>query len=334
MRPRDRYLVSAAASLAVSLVAGLVLMVAVARVAYDPTPTLGQALEDALAPFRFANESPWALAGFGAVLVLGLGGFALGWLWGYVILLAALLAAALGTFNPVAAAGAYVVIRSWHHFLHHDVHSVDEPAEWRHLLAAGVLIAAVFGTALAARSPLTRVRALRPATPAAPSATVIDQSRESSLAEAEMRLRAIEEVANVLNVHAARGGLFPVSALAQPIAPLKTEFAAPVQDSISRLPSEAATAYWSNGSTFLLFAALPIRFQHPRSVAVAPPAGLWLVRTNSDALGDLDYDGLGDADERRLGTSPVLADTDGDGYLDGLEAGTGHDPQGASLQTP
>lgn len=334
MRPRDRYLVSATVSLACSLVAGLALMVAVQLVIQDPAPTFGPAVEEALAPYRFASDSLWVVAGFGAALVLGLGGFALGTLWGYVLLLAALLAAAFGALNPVAAAGAYVVIRSWHHFLHRDVHSVDEPAEWRQLLAAGVLIAAVFGTALAARSPVARLRTWRPATQAAPAATVIDQSRTSSLAEAEVRLRAIEEVANVLRVQAERGTPYPVSELAQSIASLKAEFPASVQESINRLPAETAAAYWSNGSTFVLFAALPIRFQHPRSVAVTPPAGLWLVRTNSDALGDLDFDGLSDSDERRFGTSPVLADSDEDGYLDGLEVGTGHDPQAVSPSTP
>lgn len=41
--------------------------------------------------------------------------------------------------------------------------------------------------------------------------------------------------------------------------------------------------------------------------------------TGNSTVDDLDEDGLNDMDEMRLGTDPFLADTDGDGYSDGLE---------------
>lgn len=44
-------------------------------------------------------------------------------------------------------------------------------------------------------------------------------------------------------------------------------------------------------------------------------------------LEDPDFDGLSDAEEDRLGTDPDIADTDGDGFLDGFEAATGKDPK-------
>jgi DNA-binding beta-propeller fold protein YncE len=46
----------------------------------------------------------------------------------------------------------------------------------------------------------------------------------------------------------------------------------------------------------------------------------------SDALLDLDGDGLLNAEEFALGTDPFKADTDGDGYSDALEIATGYDP--------
>lgn len=41
--------------------------------------------------------------------------------------------------------------------------------------------------------------------------------------------------------------------------------------------------------------------------------------TGNSTVADLDEDGLNDVDEMRYGTDPMLADTDGDGYSDGLE---------------
>jgi hypothetical protein len=42
---------------------------------------------------------------------------------------------------------------------------------------------------------------------------------------------------------------------------------------------------------------------------------------------DFDQDGLTNAEERRLGTDPFLADTDNDGFLDGDEVKNGYDPK-------
>ncbi len=44
------------------------------------------------------------------------------------------------------------------------------------------------------------------------------------------------------------------------------------------------------------------------------------------ASGDLDVDGLTNAQERQLGTDPLLPDTDGDGVSDGAEVSAGTDP--------
>lgn len=326
MRPRDRYLATAAGSLALAIAVGLTFMV-VGHLVFDvETPTLADAFGSVLAPFRFGSDG--ALAVYAAAVAIGLLGFGLGLLWGYALLLAALVAGALGTFNPVAAAGAYVVARSWHHFLHHDVHRVDEPIEWRQALTSGLLLTLVFGNLLAARSPIAALsrfasRAMR----GAPVET-IDQSRASSLSVAEDRLRAVRDVAFVLRAQRERGGAaYPVTDVAQPIAELQPQLSAAAQDAIGRLLPAARVAYWSNGSTFLLFAALPIEFHHPRAVAVTAPEGTLLVRTDADPTDDLDFDGLSDPAETQAGTSPVLPDSDGDGYPDGTEVGTSHDPR-------
>lgn len=41
---------------------------------------------------------------------------------------------------------------------------------------------------------------------------------------------------------------------------------------------------------------------------------------------DSDHDGLTDAEEKTYGTNPNIADTDGDGYSDGIEVKSGYDP--------
>lgn len=45
---------------------------------------------------------------------------------------------------------------------------------------------------------------------------------------------------------------------------------------------------------------------------------------------DSDHDGLPDREEIVYGTDPFKSDTDGDGYLDGIEVATGHNPLDAS----
>jgi len=50
-------------------------------------------------------------------------------------------------------------------------------------------------------------------------------------------------------------------------------------------------------------------------------------------LGDDDFDGLTNLQEVTLGTDPLLADTDGDGYIDGVEVEAGSDPK-SPLSTP
>jgi hypothetical protein len=49
-------------------------------------------------------------------------------------------------------------------------------------------------------------------------------------------------------------------------------------------------------------------------------------RDPSDALGDLDHDGLSNADEYFSGTNPTNSDSDGDGMRDGWEHAFGLDP--------
>ena len=43
---------------------------------------------------------------------------------------------------------------------------------------------------------------------------------------------------------------------------------------------------------------------------------------------DTDFDGMTDEEEREFGTDPENPDTDGDGYLDGVEVLRGYNPNG------
>lgn len=54
----------------------------------------------------------------------------------------------------------------------------------------------------------------------------------------------------------------------------------------------------------------------------------------SDALADLDGDGLNAAEEYAFGTNPRSADTDGDGYSDGVEVASGFDPRDPADHLP
>ena len=56
-------------------------------------------------------------------------------------------------------------------------------------------------------------------------------------------------------------------------------------------------------------------------------------RTESDSAQDSDQDGISDFDEVTLyGTNPLLADTDSDGFTDGIEVTTGFNPTDAAVE--
>jgi hypothetical protein len=65
-------------------------------------------------------------------------------------------------------------------------------------------------------------------------------------------------------------------------------------------------------------------------LACAPGPGEGETGGPAPDLADPDADGLGNDEERALGTDPSSPDTDGDGYLDGDEAFEGTDPTSAS----
>ncbi len=70
----------------------------------------------------------------------------------------------------------------------------------------------------------------------------------------------------------------------------------------------------------------------PASAGQTAPAGYDQITTGrpASAASDAESDGLTDEFERRLGTNPSSADTDGDGLPDGFEVGSAHtDPRSA-----
>lgn len=48
--------------------------------------------------------------------------------------------------------------------------------------------------------------------------------------------------------------------------------------------------------------------------------------SNKNIFQDVDQDGLSNDEEKLYGTNPSVKDTDGDGYSDGIEVGSGYDP--------
>lgn len=81
------------------------------------------------------------------------------------------------------------------------------------------------------------------------------------------------------------------------------------------------------GTIALIFS----RFRTPQDTAQTPQTSS-LPQANTggqqvlDPTGDADNDGLNNADEAIWGTNPAHPDTDGDGFLDGEEVATSHNP--------
>lgn len=334
LSPVHRSTVSLGISLVVASLFSLGLLMVGRLLWSDPSPTFGQASRQVLELLTLGLDR-WTAAAYGLGLLVGGIGFLSHHRWGYVLFLALLITGAVLTWNPTWVAGVYLVIRSWSLFFSPDPEVSEVPIEWRQLLLAGLLATLVFGPTLAERSPASHVRTLITSRRPVPGATPAQLTHPpEALALGHARLVAIRQLGIVLQGSRERGDLksFPVSEPVTPIRSLAASFPPGVADLIDRLPTDALTAYWSNGTSFALYAVLPFPFSHPRTLAVQPPVSHVLVRTEADVDDDLDFDGLPDAVEQQQGTSPVLADTDGDGFSDGLEVGQGQDPRRSAPQ--
>lgn len=321
-----------AASLTLAIVLGFaagIVFVTVGRVVFaDPSSSFGASLATVLSSYGFGLEAVWAPYVFLAALMLSLLGFwRLHWL-AYVVSFTLLLILGVFSLNIFAVFSAYILGRSWRLFftLHPDrFHGVPE---WRQVLASGFLGYAVFGSAVSAYSPITRVATLRPQPPAPVVASQTFSPDQTKLDRAEdilIRVRSFSEVLQAA-YQTKTIAAYPITHQAVPLISLRNQMPTSVDALIASLPETATVDYWSNGSGFALFANLPIGFTHPKKLAVDLLPETVLVRTDSDVTDDLDFDGLPDTAEARWHTSTVLADTDGDGYSDGVEVANGFSP--------
>lgn len=114
------------------------------------------------------------------------------------------------------------------------------------------------------------------------------------------------------------------SAAAAPAA--SVELSIKEQDGPTPLPAQAVEN---------LKTVIPFRHDEPQVNLMVLPAAAPEGQDKAEAvipavlLLDSDSDGLTDDIERRLGTDPKKADTDGDGYVDGTEVANGHNPLGS-----
>ena len=100
------------------------------------------------------------------------------------------------------------------------------------------------------------------------------------------------------------------------------------------------TNVWTEGAQFVVFRDVALPAGQALLVQVSTNAlgfallsGIQLVGKETPA-GDVDGDGLSNAEELQAGTNPFNADTDGDGVSDGLELRLGRNPlQGAVADT-
>lgn len=321
---------SASLTLAVVLAfaAGMTTVAAGKVVFSDPPPSFGTAFASVVATYGFGFGEPWVAYAFLAALALALLGFwRLHWV-AYVVSFTLLLGLALFSLNIVAAFSAYVLGRSWRlFFAMHPDHWRGVP-EWRQFIASGFLAYAVFGSAVSAYAPVTRLAAARPTPTSPPAVRQVFVPDAAKLEQAAATLIGVRTFAEVLVAAYAAKNItaYPTSLQAVPLASLRDQLPSSAAEALDDLPAAAAVGYWSNGSGFALYATLPIAFVHPKRLAVEPLPDTVLVRTDSDPTDDLDFDGLPDGTEARWRTSPVLADTDGDSYPDGVEVANGFSP--------
>lgn len=304
-----------------------ILVVAVGKVVFsDPTPSFGGSLAAVIATYGFGFGEPWVAYAFLAALALALLGFwRLHWV-AYVVSFTFLLGLALFSLNILAAFSAYVLGRSWRLFFAVHPDRWRGVPEWRQFIASGFLAYAVFGSAVSAYAPVTRLAAARPTPPPVVSQVFVPDP--AKLEQAEATLTGVRTFAEVLVAASAAKNIaaYPTSLQAVPLASLRDQLPPSAAEALDVLPAAVAVGYWSNGSGFALYATLPIAFVHPKQLAVEPLPDTVLIRTDSDPTDDLDFDGLPDGTETRWRTSPVLADTDGDQYQDGVEVANGFSP--------